>query len=196
MQTVLVLNANYTLLEVVSWQRAVSMLVRDKVRTVERYADCFLRSPSVTLPFPAVVARTSYVCTRRRVRLSRRNLIARDSYTCQYCGTKPRRPNGRPDMEHLTLDHVVPRSRAVDGWVVLPWSGRRVRVSSWENLITACSPCNSAKANRTPRQAGLTMRAVPAPPSFHRLAWMAMLRHDIPAEWLDYLPVKPARMAS
>ena len=188
MQSVLVLNADYSLLEVVSWQRAVSMLIREKVRMVEHYAGRYVRSPSLTLPSPAVVARTTYVRARRRVRFSRRNIIARDAYTCQYCGRRPRRRDGAPNLDLLTIDHVVPRARAKEGWVVLPWSGKRVRVTCWENVLTACEPCNGAKANRTPRQAGLTLHKHPRPPSFSDLTWMRLFRYDIPTEWQDYLP--------
>jgi 5-methylcytosine-specific restriction endonuclease McrA len=188
MTTVLVLNADYTLLEVVSWQKAVSMLFADKVRLVEQYADRFLRSTSVTLPFPAVVVRTKYVGRRRRVRFSRRNILARDGFTCQYCGAVPRRPQGTPNLEMLTIDHVVPHAQSQDGWVTLPWDGERVRVTSWRNVLTACAPCNGQKAARTPKQAGFTMRKHPQAPTPMQYVWMSLFRYDIPSEWEDYLP--------
>jgi len=188
MNAVLVLNADYTLLEIVSWQKAVSLLVLDKVRMVERYAERLLRSPSVTLPFPAVVVRNTYVRNRKRVRFSRRNILARDAYSCQYCGAKPRRPSGAPDLSALTIDHVVPRAQAREGWVVLPWNGERVRVTSWSNVLTACAPCNAEKANRTPRQARLTFGKVPKTPNPLQIAWMSVHRYPIPREWEDYLP--------
>jgi len=188
MDAVLVLNADYTLLEIVSWQKAVSLLVLEKVRMVEKYAERLLRSPSVTIPFPAVVIRTKYVRNRKRVRFSRRNILARDAYTCQYCGAKPRRPSGMPDLSSLTIDHVVPRAQARDGHVVLPWDGRRVRTTSWANVLTACEPCNTAKGNRTPRQAGLKLRKMPRPPNPLQIAWMSVFRYEIPKEWQDYLP--------
>ncbi len=188
MDAVLVLNADYTMLEIVSWQKAVSMLVLEKVRMVERYAERLLRSPSMAIPFPAVVIRNVYVRTRKRVRFSRRNILARDSYTCQYCGAKPRRASGHPDLAALTIDHVVPRAVAREGWVVLPWNGKRVRITSWDNVLTACEPCNSRKANRTPKQAGLKLRAAPKAPNPMRIAWMSVQRYEVPKEWEDYLP--------
>lgn len=188
MQAVLVLNADYSLLEIVSWQQAVSMLVAEKVRLVEEYAGRVLRSTSLTMPFPAVVVRTTFVRARRRVRFSRKNIIARDAYTCQYCGARPRRHSGAPDLESLTLDHVVPRSHARGGWVTLPWNRQRVRVTSWENVLTACEPCNGAKADRTPEQAGMTLRKHPKPPTALDVAWMSLFRYEIPGEWQSYLP--------
>lgn len=186
MQAVLVLNADYSLLEVVSWQQAVSMLVMEKVRLVEEYAGKVLRSASMTMPFPAVVVRTQYVRAKRRVRFSRKNILARDAYTCQYCGAKPRKSSGAPDLAALTIDHVVPRAHSREGWVTS--GGQRVRITSWENVITACEPCNSLKADRTPQQAGLQMRKKPRPPSALDIAWMGLFRLDIPTEWQDYLP--------
>lgn len=183
---VLVLNADFSLLEVVDWQAAVSMLILDKVRMVEEYAGRFLRSTSVTMPFPAVVVRTEYVKTKRRTKFSRKNVLARDSYTCQYCGAKPRRSNGSPDLAALTLDHVVPRAQSKDGWVMS--SGKRVRITSWENITTACEPCNALKADRTPQQAQMTLRRPPRPPTAVDVVWMGMFRHTIPSEWKDYLP--------
>ena len=188
MNAVLVLNADYTLLEIVPWQKAVSLLVLDKVRMVERYAERLLRSPSITLPFPAVVVRYDYVRDRKRVRFSRRNILARDAYTCQYCGARPRRVSGVPDLSALTIDHVVPRAQARDGHVLLPWNGQRGRVTSWRNVLTACAPCNASKANRTPAEAKLTPRKLPKPPHAMQIAWMSAHRYRIPREWEDYLP--------
>jgi 5-methylcytosine-specific restriction endonuclease McrA len=66
------------------------------------------------------------------ITFSRLNIYTRDRFSCQYCGARFRR-------EDLTFDHVVPRS-----------AGGR---TSWENIVTACVPCNARKANRTPREA-------------------------------------------
>lgn len=188
MQAVLCLNADYTLLEIISWQRAVSLLVREKVRMVEEYTGKVLRSPSLTIPFPAVVARVKYVPQKRKIRFSRRNILARDAYTCQYCGRKPRKSSGNPDIEALTIDHVVPRAASVDGWVTLPWSGERVRVTSWKNVLTACISCNTVKAAKSLSEAGMKMRRRPKPPSSVDIAWMELFGHQIPDEWKLYLP--------
>jgi len=189
MEAVLVLNADYTLLEIVSWQKAISMLIREKVRVVEEYSDRFLRSPSLTMGFPAVVARVKYVKPRRRVRFSRKNILARDSYTCQYCGLQPQKSSGAPDLEMLTIDHISPRSKSKDGWVDLPWvKEQRVRVTSWENVLTACGPCNSLKADRSLKEVGLKMNRVPRAPNSMDIAWMTLFRYNIPDEWQTYLP--------
>ena len=189
MESVLVLNIDYTPLQVISWRDAIEKLILGKVEVVEAYAGRFIRSPSVAYDFPAVV-RLVGGYARRRVRLNRANILARDAYTCQYCGKKLRTQSGRPRLEDLTIDHVIPRAQAVDGWVTLSWSGKRVRITSWENVLTACVPCNADKAARTPRQAGMRMRRIPEAPSSMDLAWMSIFRHHIPEEWKLYLPDK------
>jgi 5-methylcytosine-specific restriction endonuclease McrA len=185
---VLVLNADYSILEIVDWQKAVSMLVREKVRLVEAYAGRVLRSATETFEFPAVVVRTKYVSPKKTIRLSRKNVLARDNYTCQYCSARPLRSSGRPALEDLTIDHVVPRAQGVGGYVTLPWSKERVRVTSWKNLHTSCIPCNSDKADRTPDQAGMKMKRIPREPTLLDAAWMALTKVEIPEEWASYLP--------
>ena len=96
-------------------------------------------------------------------KISRRALFARDEWSCVYCGTS----GGR-----LTLDHVVPRSRGGD--------------SVWENVVTACAPCNLRKGDRLPEEASMTMRRLPRPPApvlFIRLAAPS----GLPLSWKRYL---------
>ena len=183
----LILNSDWTVDEVVSWRRAILMVLADKVISLEAYPGRKVRSPSIELPLPAVLVRKRFV-RRRRVRLSRRNILARDAYTCQYCGAKPRRRSGLPRFEDLTIDHVVPRAQSTEGRVLLPWSGERAPVTCWRNVLTACRSCNCRKGGRTPDQAGLVMRRIPSPPNPNERAWMQLNTQPIPVEWKDYLP--------
>ena len=183
----LILNSDWTVDEVVSWRKAILMLLSDKVIPLEDYAGRKVRSPSIELPLPAVLVRKRFV-RRRRVRLSRRNILARDAYTCQYCGLQPRRRSGQPRIEELTIDHVVPRAQSQQGQVLLPWSGERTPVTCWRNVLTACRNCNRHKGGRTPDQARMSMRRVPQPPNPTERAWMQLNTQPIPDEWKDYLP--------
>jgi 5-methylcytosine-specific restriction endonuclease McrA len=187
--TVLVLNIDYTPLEVIDWRDAMEKMITGKVEMVEAYAGRVVRSARQSWPLPAVVRIVSrYV--RRKVRLSRSNILARDNYICQYCGARPRkRSSGAPDLAELTIDHVVPRAQAQSGWVTLPWSGKRVRVTSWENVLTACKKCNFDKADRTPKAAGLKPKKHPCAPNTMDIARMSIFRYRIPEEWKDYLPL-------
>ncbi len=184
----LLLNADYRPIRVVSWQRAVTLLVQDKVRPVAAYPGRQVRSPTTRLPWPAVVALRTYVRHGLRARLNRANLLARDAYRCAYCGWRPLRPDGSVALEELSLDHVVPRSRAVNGLVPSVVDGRPVPVASWENLVAACHACNGRKANRTPEEAGMPLRVVPRRPQPWEVARILSRRVRIPDEWKDYLP--------
>jgi 5-methylcytosine-specific restriction endonuclease McrA len=180
MQDVLLLNADYRPVQIVAWERAVCLLLERKAHAVASYAGRTLRSPNAEMAWPAVVTLARYARVQARVRLVRGNVLARDGFECVYCGV-------RPGRAALTLDHVVPRARAVDGRVTLPWNGACVTVSSWENLVTACATCNHAKADRTPAEAGLTLRRLPCRPSPGDAMRIALARATVPAEWTDFL---------
>ena len=160
MQRVLVLNATYEPLSVVSVRRAIVLLLKEKAEMVES-ANERLHAARTSLPVPLVIRLVYYVPIPRRITFSptRHSVLLRDNFTCQFCGATPGRA-------HLTLDHVLPRSRG----------GRSV----WENLVTACRPCNTRKGSRTPEEARMQMRRTPARP--HYLAFL-LLRdagpHDV-----------------
>ena len=130
MQDVLLLNADYSPVRVLDWRRAVNLLIDKKANLVAPYEGRLIRSPSTTLPWPAVVNLKQYASHRGKVRFSRQNVLARDVWTCQYCRRAPRTGLGHPITVDLTLDHVVPRSRSNKGRVTLPWNGKRVPVTS------------------------------------------------------------------
>lgn len=139
--SVLVLNQNYEPLNVCNVKRAVVLVLRGKAEVIEMAADV-IRTARVALPLPSVIRLVSLVRRPRpRVRLSRKEIFARDGWTCVYCGKQTR---------ELTLDHVMPRHRG---------GGH-----SWENLVAACKPCNHRKAGRTPAEARMHMLRDPAPP--------------------------------
>lgn len=194
MDRTLLLNADYAPIKTLAWQRAVSLLVQDRVTLVEEWPGAVVRSPSLTVPRPAVVALTRYV---RLVRVtpapSRRNVLARDGYRCVYCDATGADLTQLPPAQRLTLDHVVPRAHAKNGRVRLPWSGRMVAVNAWENLVTACGRCNNRKGARLPREAGLTLPSPPRAPD-PRAVWMSRLRHhELPEVWRPW--VIPRRAA-
>ncbi len=165
MSAVLVLNASYEPLNVVSVRRAVVLLLKEKAQVVET-AEAMLRSEGLSLPVPTVIRLVAYVRIpyRLHVPVSRRGVLARDSYTCQYCGAQPSR-------SHLTVDHVVPRSRGGS--------------KTWENLVTACVPCNRRKGGRLPEEVGMRLISPPARPRYIALAFVeAGVRHE---SWFKYL---------
>lgn len=163
----LVLDHGYQPHRIVSWQRAVIMLFDGKVEIVEEY-DEPIRSVSITIKMPAVVRMLRAVRGRRRaIKFSRINVATRDDFRCQYCG-------GKFPLRRLTYDHVVPRSQG----------GR----TAWDNIVMACYPCNEAKRNRTPEQAGMKLRKQPVKPSWLPvIAFHVDATHSIPDAWANWL---------
>ena len=140
--SVLVLNQNYEPLNVCHARRAFVLLDRGKAEIVES-GERALRTVARTFPIPSVIRMVYYIKRPRPVaRLSRREVFARDSFTCQYCGRH---------ASDLTLDHVLPRHR----------NGPH----TWENLVSACKPCNHRKAGRTPAEARMHLSQPPRRPS-------------------------------
>jgi 5-methylcytosine-specific restriction endonuclease McrA len=162
---VLVLNATYEPLNVVSVHRAILLLLKEKAEIVEA-AEAWLRSERLVLPVPLVIRLVYYVRIPRRfsLPLSRRTVLARDQYTCQYCGAQPGKAN-------LTVDHVVPRSKGGD--------------TRWENVTTACGPCNRRKGNRTPEEARMPLQRQPRRPRY--LALTLLEGASAPPVWNKYM---------
>ena len=168
----LVLNADfrplsYYPLSLWPWQEAVKAVVADRVNVVSVY-DRTIRSPRWEMALPSVISLKAYIPAARRPAFTRFNVFLRDRFTCQYCG------RSLPTHD-LTFDHVVPRARG----------GR----TTWENVVTACSPCNLAKGSRLPHEAHMTPLIRPvAPTSFllqeHGRAFPPNYLHE---SWNDFL---------
>src|SRR5215203_3882580 len=163
MKQVLVLNASYEALNVTSVRRAHVLVFKGKAEVIEALEQP-LRSASDTFLWPHVIRLVTYVSVPRKVqrKISRRALFARDGWRCAYCGTS----SGR-----LTLDHVVPRSRGGE--------------SSWENVVTACAPCNHKKGNRLLEETQMALSFVPRAPAPALFIQIAAPR--IPTGWQPYL---------
>ncbi|MFT4604993.1 MAG: 5-methylcytosine-specific restriction endonuclease McrA [Rhodothermales bacterium] len=140
---VLVLNQDYRALTICSVQRAIILILLQKAELVNAEEGRYVRSPSHAFPWPSVVRLRAYVSIPyKRITLTRKNVLQRDRHRCQYCG----------DKERLTIDHLIPKSRG----------GR----DTWENLVTACVPCNNRKGSRTPDEARLKLHRQPFRPSY------------------------------
>lgn len=189
---VLLLNADYSPIKIIPWEKAIGLILTDKAILVEDYAGRLIRSATMELAWPAVVALKEYVKGATRVKFNRSNVMARDGYQCQYCGVRPKTASGRPDLSELTIEHIVPRARSVvrggGKQVFLPWDKTWVPVTCWENVVAACGECNLKKGARTPSEAGMVLRKMPHRPNPTDLIRMTFLRVRIPDEWKFYLP--------
>jgi 5-methylcytosine-specific restriction endonuclease McrA len=162
----LLLTQGYEPIQIISWQRAITLLALDKVEVVEEY-DAQIRAPSIIVRVPAVVRlRKAFRRHAKPVKFSRVNIYARDRHRCQYCAVKC-------TIAELTYDHVVPRSKG----------GR----TSWENIVSACYACNRRKANRTPAEAGMKLLAPPARPSWMPSVQIRVSARSVPDAWRDYV---------
>jgi 5-methylcytosine-specific restriction endonuclease McrA len=188
---VLLLNSSMLPLKVIPWERAVMLVLDNKADIIVGYANRFIRSASTAMEWPAVVALRRFCHIESKLRFSRSNLLARDSYQCQYCGVRPTKNNGSPNLEDLTIDHVVPRAQSVKGKVKLPWNGKTVAITTWENTATACRDCNARKADRTPDQAKMPLLKIPKKPSAMDAIKLTITKYRIPEEWQDYLGDSP-----
>ena len=166
----LVLNRAWTPIQVTSAREAISLVAKgaaliiepdtyqthdlrtwnDVSRAKARLEGETIRSTKLAILPPEVILLKVYPgIGERSVVFSRKNIFKRDRHTCQYCGAQP-----GPDA--LTIEHILPRSKG--------------GLSTWENCVLACVPCNKKKADRTPEQAGMKLRSRPKKPSWKTLA--------------------------
>lgn len=168
----LVLNADfrplsYFPLSVWAWQDAVKAVFLDRVSVLSEY-EATVHSPRISMRLPSVIALKEYIPATRRPAFTRFNVFLRDSFECQYCG------QGQPTQD-LTFDHVIPRSRG----------GR----TTWDNVVTACGPCNLRKGNRLPREIRMFPRQTPRQPTSWELQdnGRSFPPNYLHESWRDYL---------
>lgn len=161
MSKVLVLNASYEPLNICSWRRAVVLILKGKAEQVEHNGKLVLPD----LPLPTVIRLRYYVkIPYKEITLSRRNVLHRDSYICQYCG----------DRRHdLTIDHIIPRCRGGS--------------DSWDNVVAACLKCNVKKGDRTIKESGMSLLTSPRRPVSH--VYFEISKHSGTSEfhWKKYV---------
>jgi 5-methylcytosine-specific restriction endonuclease McrA len=161
---VLVLNASYEPINVCTVRRATVLLLKARAEVVER-SDERLHSERLSFERPVVIRLITYVRIPRDVhrrKITRKAVLARDAWTCQYCGSQ---------RHGLTVDHVIPRSRG----------GKSV----WENIVAACAPCNRRKGNRLPVEVEMHPSNTPKPPGPNVFIRIASPR--VPPSWEPYL---------
>jgi 5-methylcytosine-specific restriction endonuclease McrA len=162
-KAVLVLNQNYLPMNICSARRALVLMLQGKAEMVENGTG-EVHTVNAIFPLPSVI-RLMYLIKLPRIqrKLTRFEVFNRDRFTCQYCGRETR---------ELTLDHVVPRSRG----------GQH----SWENLVSACIPCNHRKGERVLAEAKLKLSRQPhAPPPFFLVPYYYLSNQP---QWLKFLP--------
>ena len=163
---VLLLNASFEPLHVISLRRAVGLVVAGKVDVIAN-GDGELHSASATWPIPAVL-RLRYMVRvpyRQNISLTRRGVMLRDQRRCQFAHCS---------RAASTIDHVVPRSRGGE--------------HTWTNVVAACGPCNTRKGSRLLSEIGWALRHSPVPPRATVVMLSSAGVHRVPDEWSAWLP--------
>ena len=139
---VLVLNQSYEPLMVINAKRAIVLIIKEKVKMIEKYSEN-IRSVQNSFDLPSVIRLNFYVHLKYKdIVLNRRNILKRDDYRCQYCAKQ---------ATPLTIDHIVPKNKG----------GK----DSWENLVAACSKCNTRKGDTLLKHMDMKLLKKPRKPS-------------------------------
>lgn len=158
-QQILVLNSDYSPLNLVSVRRGFNLVNNGKAEVLKEDTENPIVTGYKTFVRPIIVRLYRYVSFKyKQARVNRHKIYKRDGHTCAYCGA----------TKHLTIDHVTPKSRGGD--------------NGWENLVTCCLRCNLKKADRTPEEAGMALKKKPYQPSVAT----EMLSTPMGKIWLDF----------
>lgn len=160
----LVLNAGYEPLGVVSFRRALMLVMNQKATVLEQSEELLVRSASDAFELPSVILLSRYVRVpnSRAIPVSRRGVLRRDQNRCAYCA-KPAN----------TIDHVQPKSRG----------GK----DTWENLVACCLRCNNKKGDKTLSEIGWTLNFSPRMP--HGTSWIVRGAEHAEPQWQNYLQI-------
>ena len=158
------LNADYSFLNLVNWKRAFCLIAKGKVEVVKDSQRTIRNASGDELKVPAVMRLIKLIRTiyRSSVSFTKRNVLVRDRFKCAYCGTR---------KERLSIDHIIPKSRG----------GK----TTFENCVAACKACNLKKGGRTPNEAKMYLKARPFQPTiseFLRLKFENLGIHDVLAD--------------
>ena len=141
MEKVLVLNSDYTPINITTVYRGFNLVTKGKAEILKS-SDSPIIAGSNTFIRPLIIRLLNYVKYRvHKLKINRHRLFKRDNYECVYCGGK----------KNLTVDHIQPKSRGGE--------------NTWQNLITCCGTCNRAKGDKTPVEANMKLRYNPYEPS-------------------------------
>jgi len=166
----LLLDCNYFPVKIVSWQKAMVLYLTQRAEVVDHYEDKLIRTVSTSYKLPKVLRLFQTHKLTLNVKFTRMNVFYRDQFQCQYCSL-------RLSANELTFDHVVPVSK----------NGG----TNWENVVTCCKACNTAKGSKTLKASGLKLLKAPKKPRWSPELCLRLLEDD-PVEWWNFFPTKIA----
>lgn len=160
----LVLNLDYNPLCVVSYKRAIVLMMNNQNMTVLSYYDSEIKSENSSHRVPSVMLYQCFVAVKHSRSPAKKRILSRDLYTCQYCSSKI-------SGSSITVDHIVPSSRFEN----------KKDSNTWQNLVACCRDCNRSKGNRTPKEAGMSLTRQP------KESKVVCFNGTVPDEWRDFL---------
>lgn len=153
MPRTVILNGDYTFLNLVDWKRAVRLMVKQKAEVL-KFSDTVLRNGEgkviTKVPLVMRLIKIIRMIYRHKVPFSKKNVFVRDKFKCGYCGSS----------KNLTVDHIIPTSRG----------GK----STFDNCMTACKPCNNKKDRRLPSEAKMHLTHQPYTPTISEFIRLKM----------------------
>jgi len=167
-EEVLVLNATYEPIQVLNFRKAIKLIINKKA-SIEKKYDVNLSTINFSIPLPSVIKLNRYIkYVKRPLMYSRRNVLIRDDFTCQYCGDSTKK-----DKVKMTIDHIIPISKG--------------GLNNWKNAVACCIKCNVNKGNKSLKEFeneyGLKLRKLPHEPS--PFAYLRSFKEI--EEWKEYL---------
>jgi len=158
MNKVLVLNSDYTPLNVTNMRRGFILVMKGKAEIVKEDVNKIVTTIG-EFAKPIIIRLLNYIGYRNKgIKVNRKRIMKRDGYACGYCKSK----------KNLTIDHIIPKSRG----------GK----NTWDNLVTCCNRCNTIKDNKTPNEAGMTLKVKPYQPSI----FSSVISDEVEVEWSLY----------
>jgi hypothetical protein len=158
MDKVLVLNSDYTPLNITSVFRGFNLVNNGKAEILKA-DEKPLKTGTFNFIRPLIIRLLNYVKFRlNKLKINRQRIYKRDNHECVYCGSK----------KNLTIDHIIPKSKGGE--------------NTWLNLVTSCSSCNRLKGDRTPEQANLKMRYLPYEPNI----FSEIVNSSVEPIWNDF----------
>ena len=162
--SVLKLDSSFKPIEVIRWEEAIVLVWLKKAWAAE-YTDKWVHSAKRAFQIPSVIVLRRFIDEKFfTLPCTRKNILLRDEYRCQYCFQHLKESD-------LTIDHVLPRSKG----------GK----STWTNVVAACKPCNQHKRDLLIENSSLTLARRPKKPSYRSIIKKRI--GNVNLKWQEYL---------
>ena len=174
MQKTLLLDVYDKPLAVISARRALGLVLAEKAVLIKANKDALVRSATRSFALPSVVRLRYYVhAPQRKVHWSRMNVLRRDNFTCQFCGTKVAE-------NKATVDHLVPVSKC---------KKMGINPNTWSNTVACCVKCQRRKADRSKEESGMKFHDPTFEPKLPRVSYLVftLKTGNVDEEWRKYI---------